>query len=631
MSAPMVRKSPGLLILLATLGLVSCAPAPPGPDRLLAMGAPQSRLFLDAAGPAQDAAVHHFGHPGRGQVTLAIESRATARMMMSLTCNGPARVLAPARGRDAAVLPAWASAGALLRVSLPPYRLSPRLLDLSSEVTRCDLTVTPSGAVPYTLILRRDPTLEALSTAARPLPRVAEAAATARAAAGVAVDDDALAEALLTSRALAMTPQAPAASLRLLSTGEAAFAARIEALTGSRVPFETLLAGDPEMPLDFTNAPRLEAIYLSYFYMNADFAGALMARMLAWHAARDTEIRILLSDTVIGAPERALFEGLSARYPNVQVQNYRFMPRRGDGLEDHVARLHRSNHAKIFLTLARNPAQSVAVIGGRNWHESYLFAEPRDLSAFPALRQYQPGRHRSMVDFLPFQDVELALSDPFIINAIARQFLGLWHRDLSLVRHPQPLHPYEMARPVMPAMRHFLSLPHVDGRALEALLVDLIDAARHRIEIASPFINPTDAVLAALERALERGVAVRLVTTMQMPGLDGIFITSLAYEFAQDWADRIEIVDFGRDPQALHAKLYVIDGRLALVGSVNLNRRSFYHDIENGVIVLDPGFARRVSAQITAFAQNGTQVDTATLAPRRVSLLMRMRWLRRAF
>ena len=608
----MPRSANPFVILALLAVLAGCAGGPRATDGgRLSDPPPTETVHLDEDGPADPGQAHRFGPPGGGAVSLALQSRARSRMAVALTCDGPARLRRnPAdavRGRPAPP-PAFGAAGEVLRISLPPGRRSaPRVLDLGAEVTRCDLTVTPPGHPGYTLALHRapaDPALVGVDRAAR---------AAIGAAGGPAVG-------------LATVPLVPAGPLRLLTTGEQALAARIEALTGQRPDRAALMAGDPAMALDFSRAPQLDAIHLSYFYMNADFAGALMARMLAHHAARGTQVRILLSDTVIGAPERALFEGLAARYPSVQLQAYRFHPRPGDGVEDHVARLHRSNHAKIFVTRARDPARSVAIIGGRNWHESYLFTEPRDLSAFPALRQYVLGRHRSLVDFLPFADVELALRGAQPADAITRHFMALWHRDAGLAQGTgrAQAHPARA--------EHFLSMPYVDGRAQERLFIDLIDGAARRIDIASPFVNPSEGVLAALDRALARGVRVRVVTTMQMPGLDGAFITALAHDFAREWADRVELVDFGRDPQALHAKLYVFDEAVAIVGSVNINRRSFYHDIENGVILRDPAAARQVLGLIDGFAAQGHRVaaDSAALAGP-AGLLTRLRWLRRAF
>ncbi|MDE2246763.1 MAG: phospholipase D family protein [Xanthomonadaceae bacterium] len=49
---------------------------------------------------------------------------------------------------------------------------------------------------------------------------------------------------------------------------------------------------------------------------------------------------------------------------------------------------------------------------------------------------------------------------------------------------------------------------------------------------------------------------------------------------------------------ALHAKSYVIDGRIAMIGSHNFDPRSDHYNTENGVIVDDPAFARAVQDSI---------------------------------
>jgi putative cardiolipin synthase len=47
--------------------------------------------------------------------------------------------------------------------------------------------------------------------------------------------------------------------------------------------------------------------------------------------------------------------------------------------------------------------------------------------------------------------------------------------------------------------------------------------------------------------------------------------------------------------------MLLIDGRLSIVTSTNLNRRSFIHDTENGLAVLDPAFYRRMRAVVEGY------------------------------
>lgn len=64
---------------------------------------------------------------------------------------------------------------------------------------------------------------------------------------------------------------------------------------------------------------------------------------------------------------------------------------------------------------------------------------------------------------------------------------------------------------------------------------------------------------------------------------------------------------------ALHAKSYVIDGRIAMIGSHNFDPRSDHYNTENGVIVDDPAFASAVQASIL----RATAPDNAWVVARR--------------
>lgn len=623
----------GLAILV--MALVSCAPSTrpvgvPGEGALVV-----SRLYLDAQGPVRDDVPFLFGGREAVQASVALRSLSSSRLSVQVQCDGPARLRRAGRSGSApgdrasapVLVPVWAQAGTSLQAWLAPRARDRLILDIAPQVAGCTLNVNSPVAPGYAISLER----EAL---ARPRVTAREAPGrpgAPRQAAHRVAQGDALAAAFRASRPLAMTAPLDAGGLRLLADGTEALNARIEALTGSRVPEAVLASGDPTLPLDFSNAPQLDAIYLSYLILAADFSGALMARMLSWHAERGTVVRILASETLLLGPDRAFYEDLAARYPTVQLQPFRFAPRLGDGAEEQAARAHRSNHAKIFMTLARDPARSRAIIGGRNWQEAYLFAEPRDLSAFPALRQYFTGHGWSWLDFHPFEDIEVEFTAPDLIQGVAVQFAALWHRDNSTDRPFEWPPAVATTGSVQGQARHFLSVPWIDGRAQEALFIDLFDAARESIEIASPFVNLTPGIEAALERAVSRGVSVRLVTTMDRTGPDGWFIDYLHREFARDWADRIELHDFHEGNMVLHAKIFVFDRRLALITSTNLNQRSFFHDLENGLLVLDRQFAARSAALVDDYIARGQPVSDVQIRPGIVALLMRSHWLRRVF
>jgi phosphatidylserine/phosphatidylglycerophosphate/cardiolipin synthase-like enzyme len=138
-----------------------------------------------------------------------------------------------------------------------------------------------------------------------------------------------------------------------------------------------------------------------------------------------------------------------------------------------------------------------------------------------------------------------------------------------------------------------------EQRLTAAVLHELISGARERVLLVS-FAAFTLAELAAdLEAAVERGCTVDVVfETAEDSG--GAYSGPQARPFGgiagvRRWrwpADR-------RDPGAvLHAKLLVVDGRRALVGSANLTPRALTANLEVGVLVGDPDLTSELEAHV---------------------------------
>ena len=624
----------GLLVLLvwAALSLAGCARvsgAGGGVDEAPVVPSDDARrlittLVLTDEGPAPGQGRAVFQARSAGQVGVAFSVLSRGGMAVRATCDGPARALLHPFDADAPaqIVPGWVPAGTPVVVRLGAGARQGPMLDLNPEVTRCALQVAPDGRAPWSLDLQRaDHALPAL----------------ARWEAGVqscSVDPgaDPLARvfAAVDAPGLAVSCPMPVGPTTMLAEGVDALNARIEALTGRAVDAALLLAGDPQMPLDWSDAPRLDLIYVTTLNLNADLAGYLTARMLAWHAARGTPVRILLSDVMLTDNDRALVEGLAARYPMIQVQSYRLPTGAGHGVEGQFARVHAVNHVKLFAALSSQPGRSRAIIGGRNLHEGYFFDTPRDLSALPFLHQYDPSQTRLTGGFTAYDDAEVLFSGDAAVAGIMRHMGLLWDRDFDT---QAPLRP-EGARDVAAttgSMRHFLSVPVADAQAQEALFVAMIDAAERRIRIASPYLTLTPPLAAALERARARGVTVDVVLTVRVREALDFAVTGFNRRFINQFGDWIRVYDHDLFPALLHAKLYVVDDRLVVVTSTNLNARSFVHDMENGVIALDSTFAAQVDAQIQSYIDAGVRVHPVQPVPRALRWMERIRLVERWF
>ncbi|WP_417599688.1 phospholipase D-like domain-containing protein [Pararhodobacter oceanensis] len=575
-------------------------------------------LVVSRAGPAEGQDLYYFTGREAGEISISFLNRARSRMTLRATCDarGYARPSTHLTTR-----PAWVAPGQAISVVLGPRERHRTWLALDPAVTRCDLTVTPGGGTPYVIRLRRE-------ELARPeLARVdARHPGCQMPATG-----DPLARAFLGGAGLSITCPLPLGATRILPGGAESLNAKVEALTGRRLPADLLEHGTPDIPLDFSRAPQLDLIYLNYLNLNADFAGALMARMLAYHAARGTIVRILVADVFLTEADRRLFEGLAARYPTVQLQPFRMPASAAQGFEGQLGRLHRTTHVKFFATLARDAGRSRVMIGGRNLHEGYFYELPRDLSAFPELHQYDPEEARVTGGFTSYDDFEIELRSDRATQGAIQHMAALWHRDFDSQR-PRPAGPVQQASAqVEGRFRHFISVPFADGAAQLPYYTAMIDAAQHSIEIAIPYLNLPPEIFAALQRAQARGVRVEVVTTVRVRELADYMVSNFNRMFANDFADWVHFIDYDPFPRLLHSKLIVIDGRLTVVASTNLNLRSFHHDMENGLVIMDRGVAREITAVIRSYVAQGARYPAGQEVPRLFQRLARIGWIARAF
>ena len=62
-------------------------------------------------------------------------------------------------------------------------------------------------------------------------------------------------------------------------------------------------------------------------------------------------------------------------------------------------------------------------------------------------------------------------------------------------------------------------------------------------------------------------------------------------------------------PAMMHAKIMIVDGIAAVVGSSNFNRRSLDHDEEVVLVALDPAVAAELARDFDADLERSTEID----------------------
>jgi cardiolipin synthase A/B len=130
--------------------------------------------------------------------------------------------------------------------------------------------------------------------------------------------------------------------------------------------------------------------------------------------------------------------------------------------------------------------------------------------------------------------------------------------------------------------------------AIERSYIEAILAARERIDLAVPYFYPGSTFRRALRHAARRGVRVRLL----LQGKVDYRVAALAAGALYDELRGEGIQIFEYTPAFLHAKVAVVDGRWATVGSSNIDPLSLLLNLEANVVVQDPAFARALTAHL---------------------------------
>jgi len=142
------------------------------------------------------------------------------------------------------------------------------------------------------------------------------------------------------------------------------------------------------------------------------------------------------------------------------------------------------------------------------------------------------------------------------------------------------------------------------GFEIYKALVLAIQTSKKTVHITSAYFVPDQQIVDALCAAARRGVDVRLV----LPGVTdhGLVLHAGRAFYDALLANGVQI--FHLQVTVLHAKTAVIDGTWSTIGSANIDRRSFIHNYELNVIVLDQAFGQDMENAFNEDLRDSTPV-----------------------
>jgi cardiolipin synthase len=363
-------------------------------------------------------------------------------------------------------------------------------------------------------------------------------------------------------------PLVPGNQVRLLQDGPSTYEAMFAAIDGAR-----------------------DHVNLESYILEAEGPGAEFARRLVERARAGVRVNVLYDGFGSLRTPAAFFDGLRAG--GVNVCEYNPLTRLGNLLS---RALHLRDHRKLMVVDGR-----IGFIGGVNISAVYSSGSaPLLHKERPAADGHRPG----------WRDTHVRVEGPVVAH-LQRLFMRHWVRQSAIALHGAEYYP---PLPAVGSQRVALAACDAGRRRnpFYRALLGAIDAAQHRVLLTTAYLVPTRRLLRALTQAARRGVEVHLL----LPGISDFWAPLAAGRSHYGRLLRAGVRLHERHDTLLHAKTCVIDGLWTTVGSSNLDWRSFLHNAEANLIVLDPVLARemeRVHAQDVACAR---EIDRASWARR---------------
>jgi cardiolipin synthase len=310
-------------------------------------------------------------------------------------------------------------------------------------------------------------------------------------------------------------------------------------------------------------------VHMQYYIFADDETGRAMRDLLVKKASEGLEVRLLLDAVGSWKLRRSFIK--SMRRHGVQVAFFHPW-----GLSRRHFQLNCRNHRKLTVIDG-----VLGFFGSKNIADEYL------------------GRHKK---YGSWRDTHLRVAGPCVAQ-LQEVFVEDWHdatrEDLTADRY--------FSTPQATGNRLVQIVPSGPDRrrgVLHQLLNAAVSDARRSISLLTPYFVPDAPMLLALTSAAYRGVHVRILLPSRS---DNWLVLWAGRSFYEELLEAgVEIYEYHQG--MLHSKEVIVDQRWAMVGSANMDVRSFRINFELTSILYDPDLARQMQRSFDALRKDAHPV-----------------------
>lgn len=132
-------------------------------------------------------------------------------------------------------------------------------------------------------------------------------------------------------------------------------------------------------------------------------------------------------------------------------------------------------------------------------------------------------------------------------------------------------------------VQSYYCIPFIDEAIGQQVYIDMCLKAKKYLYITTPYLILDDEMRNAIALAAKNGVDVRIITP-HIPDKKIVFELTRS-NYLRLVEDGVKIYEY--TPGFIHAKTFVSDDTMATVGTINLDYRSLYLHMENGVFIYE--------------------------------------------
>lgn len=300
------------------------------------------------------------------------------------------------------------------------------------------------------------------------------------------------------------------------------------------------------------------SICLEYYIINADSTGNRLARELTNAASRGVKVYLIYDYIGCLDTPASYFRQLSAAGVNC-------LPFNPPAFSRGFRWFDRRDHRKLAVIDG-----VTAFLGGMNIGDEY--------AGLQAIKDR-------------FHDVGFSIIGP-AVDHVSQLFSETWQMERGVL----PVIPASCNTDQGTIHNDELSLiaggPHQRRSAIRTAFRLAIASASRELLIANPYFLPGPAIVRALLKAASRGVKIRLL----LPARSDVPIVRLVSRGSYTPLLKAGIEIFELERELLHAKMMLIDGERTVIGSANLDQRSFHRNFEINAIIRSRQFGSQVKS-----------------------------------